>query len=35
MRQIKIRDKDIISKSGIMIGLGEEEREVVETMKDL
>lgn len=35
LKQIKIRDKDIISKSGIMIGLGEKEKEVVETMKDL
>jgi len=35
LRQIKMRDKDIISKSGIMIGLGEEEREVIEVMKDL
>ncbi|GAI35656.1 unnamed protein product, partial [marine sediment metagenome] len=35
LKQIKIRDKDIISKSGIMIGLGEEEKEVVETMKDI
>lgn len=35
LRQIKIRDKDIISKSGIMVGLGEEEREVEEAMKDL
>ncbi|MCK4240279.1 MAG: lipoyl synthase [Candidatus Atribacteria bacterium] len=35
LKQIKIRDKDIISKSGIMIGLGEKEKEVVETMEDL
>jgi len=35
LRQIKIRDKNIASKSGIMIGLGEEEKEVIEAMKDL
>lgn len=35
LRQIKIRDKKIVSKSGIMVGLGEEEREVIEAMKDL
>lgn len=35
LRQIKIRDKNIVSKSGIMIGLGEEEKEVIEAMKDL
>jgi len=35
LRQIKIRDKNIISKSGIMVGLGEEEEEIIQAMKDL
>ena len=35
LRQIKIRDKNIISKSGIMVGLGEEKDEVIKAMKDL
>ncbi len=35
LRQIKIRDKNIISKSGIMVGLGEEKEEVIKAMKDL
>jgi len=35
LRQVKIRDKNIISKSGIMVGLGEEEEEIVQAMKDL
>ena len=35
LKQVKIRDKNIISKSGIMIGLGEEKEEVIKTMKDL
>ncbi len=35
LRQIKIRDENIVSKSGIMVGLGEEEKEVVEAMEDL
>jgi lipoic acid synthetase len=35
LRQVKIRDKHIISKSGIMVGLGEEKEEVVKAMKDL
>ncbi|OGD36214.1 lipoyl synthase, partial [Candidatus Atribacteria bacterium RBG_16_35_8] len=33
--QVKIRDKNIISKSGIMVGLGEEKEEVIKAMKDL
>jgi lipoic acid synthetase len=35
LRQVKIRDKNIISKSGIMVGLGEEEEEIIQVMKDL
>ncbi|MDD5014764.1 MAG: lipoyl synthase [Atribacterota bacterium] len=35
LRQIKIRDKNIISKSGIMVGLGEEKDEMIKAMKDL
>lgn len=35
LRQVKIRDKNIISKSGIMVGLGEEKEEVIKAMKDL
>jgi len=35
LRQVKIRGKNIISKSGIMVGLGEEKEEVIKTMKDL
>lgn len=35
LRQVKIRDKNIISKSGIMVGLGEEEAEIIQAMKDL
>lgn len=35
LRQVKIRNKKIISKSGIMLGLGEEKGEIIETMKDL
>lgn len=35
LRQVKIRGKNIISKSGIMVGLGEEKEEVIEAMKDL
>ena len=35
LRQIKIRDKNIISKSGIMVGLGEKKEEVIQVMKDL
>ena len=30
-----ISDKDFISKSGIMVGIGETEEEVIKTMKDL
>jgi len=35
LRQVKIRSKNIISKSGIMVGLGEEKEEVIKAMKDL
>ncbi len=35
LRQVKSRNKNIISKSGIMVGLGEEKEEVVQVMKDL
>ncbi|HER24079.1 MAG TPA: lipoyl synthase [Candidatus Atribacteria bacterium] len=35
LKQVKIRDKNIISKSGIMVGLGEAREEVIQTMKDL
>lgn len=35
LRQVKIRSKNIISKSGIMVGLGEEKEEVIQVMKDL
>ncbi len=35
LRQVKIRGKNIISKSGIMVGLGEEKEEVIQVMKDL
>jgi len=35
LRQIKIRDKNIISKSGVMVGLGEEKDEMIKAMKDL
>jgi len=35
LKQVKIRDKHIVSKSGIMIGLGERKEEVIEVMKDL
>lgn len=35
LRQVKVRDKNIISKSGIMVGLGEEEEEIIQAMKDL
>jgi len=35
LKQVKIRDKHIVSKSGIMIGLGERKKEVIEVMKDL
>ena len=35
LRQVKIRSKNIISKSGIMVGLGEEKEEVIKVMKDL
>lgn len=35
LEQVKIRNKNIISKSGIMVGLGEVEEEIIQTMKDL
>jgi len=35
LRQVKIRGKNIVSKSGIMVGLGEEKEEVIKAMKDL
>jgi len=35
INQIQLSDKRIYSKSGIMLGLGERESEVVETMKDI
>jgi len=35
LNQVKIKNEDIITKSGIMLGLGEEKEEVVMTMKDL
>jgi lipoic acid synthetase len=35
LEQVKIRDKNIISKSGIMVGLGEKKEEVIKAMEDL
>jgi len=35
LRQVKVRGKNIISKSGVMVGLGEEKEEIIKTMKDL
>ncbi len=35
LRQVKQIDKNILTKSGIMVGLGETESEVIEVMKDL
>ena len=35
LENVKKMDKDILTKSGIMLGLGEKEDEVVELMKDL
>lgn len=35
LRNVKSVDKDIFTKSGIMVGLGEKEEEVIETLKDL
>ncbi|HEC92826.1 MAG TPA: lipoyl synthase, partial [Candidatus Atribacteria bacterium] len=35
LRQVKIRNKNIVSKSGIMVGLGEGKEEVIQAMKDL
>ncbi|MEA2021624.1 MAG: lipoyl synthase [Candidatus Caldatribacteriota bacterium] len=35
INRVKIDNEDIITKSGIMLGLGEEKEEVVKAMKDL
>lgn len=35
LKQVKEMDKSIFTKSGIMVGLGETEDEVIEVMKDL
>ncbi|NMB26983.1 MAG: lipoyl synthase [Tissierellia bacterium] len=35
LENVKKMDKDILTKSGIMLGLGEKEEEVIELMKDL
>lgn len=35
LKNVKEMDKDILTKSGIMVGLGEKEEEVVELFKDL
>ncbi|MBN2830333.1 MAG: lipoyl synthase [Candidatus Cloacimonetes bacterium] len=35
LRQVKLFDPSMITKSGIMVGLGETEEEVIELMKDL
>lgn len=35
LRQVKEMDSTILTKSGIMVGLGETEEEVIQTMKDL
>lgn len=35
LRNVKSVDKDIFTKSGIMVGLGEKEEEVIETLKGL
>jgi len=35
LRQVKIRNKNIFTKSGIMLGLGEEQEEVIQAMEDL
>ena len=35
LRQVKSYSKDIFTKSGIMLGLGEKEEEIIESMDDL
>jgi len=35
LKRIKTKNNDILTKSGIMLGLGEEKKEVVTAMKDL
>ncbi len=35
LSQVKVRNKNIISKSGLMVGLGETHEEVIQTMQDL
>jgi lipoyl synthase len=35
LKNVKMLDKNIATKSGLMVGLGETEEEVIETMKDL
>lgn len=35
LQNVKERNKDILTKSGIMLGLGEKENEVMEVLKDL
>jgi lipoyl synthase len=35
LKRVKEADKGIFTKSGIMVGLGEKEEEVIETLKDL
>lgn len=35
LRNVKLMDKEIYTKSGIMVGLGEREEEVFEVLKDL
>jgi lipoic acid synthetase len=35
LENVKKMDKDILTKSGIMLGLGEKEEEVIDLMKDL
>ncbi|WP_129597831.1 lipoyl synthase [Anaerophilus nitritogenes] len=35
LKNVKIMDKNILTKSGIMVGLGEKEEEVIEVLKDL
>ena len=35
LKEVKLYSKGIFSKSGIMLGLGEKEEEIIESMKDL
>ncbi|MCW8000071.1 lipoyl synthase, partial [Clostridium sp. cpc1] len=35
LRKVKEIDKNILTKSGFMVGLGEKEEEVIELLKDL